>query len=307
MTARWRTVAVYAAALLGSAVVMGQSPSPGYKVPRTPWGDPDLQGIWTNIAEGQTPLERPAAMGTRAVLTDAEWQARVDGAKKQSGDLALRGVDVDVPSRQASRIIDPPNGRFPPLTPDGQRRQAALKAADARMAGPEDAPLFTRCITRGVLSMVPTLSNMYYEIVQSPGWVTILYEHVRVARLIPLDGRPHLEDGIRSWMGDPRGRWEGGTLVVETTNFRDGTLDAGFVASDALRVIERFTRTSAGEIAWQATVIDPKTYTAPITVALPLHNRPVPDQILEYACHEGNERNLELKLSIARFRERTKP
>src|SRR5262245_45138927 len=229
------------------------------------------------------------------------------GGHAYASKTATERMEVSVPSRQASRIIDPPNGRFPALTPEGERRKAALKIADDRMAGPEDAPLFTRCMSRGILSMLPTFSNQNYEIVQSPGWVAILYEHVRVARLIPLDGRPHVEDGIRTWMGDPRGRWEGDTLVIETTNFRDGSLDAGFVASDALRVVERFRRRSAEEIDWQATITDPKMYTAPITVALPLRNAPVPDQIIEYACHEGNYRIMELKLSTARGRERTKP
>jgi hypothetical protein len=243
-------------------------------------------------------------MGERAWLLDDEWRARANAATQMLNERGGRGVDSDVPSRQASRIIDPPNGRFPPLTPEGEHRKAALKAAEARMAGPEDAPLYTRCITRGVLSMLPTFSNMYYEIVQSPGWVAILYEQVRVARLIPLNGRPHVENAVRQWMGDAVGHWEGDALVVETTNFRDGTLDAGFVASDALRVVERFTRVSAGEISWQATITDPKVYTAPITVALPLHNSPVPDQIFEYACHEGNERTMSGMLRGARASER---
>jgi hypothetical protein len=136
--------------------------------------------------------------------------------------------------------------------------------------------------------MLPTFSNMYYQIVQSPGVVAILYEQIRDARIIPLDGRPHVGADIRLWMGDPRGRWENDTLVVETTNFRDGTLDAGFIASDALHVVERFRRVSANEIEWQATVTDPKVYTRPVTVALPLRSENAGDQILEYACHEGN-------------------
>ncbi len=299
MTGRERGLALVCSLLWLCTGTVGQSQGSAYRVPRTAWGDPDVQGFWTNIAESYTPLERPVSMGTRDVLTEAEWQERLTARSR-----ATERMEVDVPSRQASRIVDPPDGRFPPLTPEGERRKAALRAAESRMAGPEDSPLYTRCVSRGVLSMLPTFSNQYYEIVQSPGWVAILYEHIRVARLIPLDGRPHVEDGVRSWMGDPRGRWEGDTLVVETTNFRDGSIDAGFIASDALRVVERFTRTSAGEIKWRATATDPRMYTAPVTVALPLRSSPVPDQILEYACHEGNARPMEMKLSTARWRER---
>jgi hypothetical protein len=300
MTRRTRFLALGCAVAWLGTVVLAQSAASPWKTPRTAWGDPDLQGFWTNIAESFTPLERPVSIGTRTVINDAEWQERLAAFTRMANGRS----EVSTPSRQASRIIDPPNGRFPALTPEGTRRVAALKAAEARMEGPEDAPLYTRCMSRGVLSMLPTFSNQHYEIVQSPGWVAILYEHVRVARTIPLDGRPHVDDAIRTWMGDPRGRWEGDTLVVETTNFRDGSLDAGFVASDALRVVERFRRTSVGEMQWQATVTDPKMYTAPITVSLPLQKDAVTDQILEYACHEGNERTLEMKLSTARWKER---
>ncbi|MGE0393600.1 MAG: hypothetical protein AB7I25_08470 [Vicinamibacterales bacterium] len=291
-----------AMAWLGTAV-LGQAAARPWKTPRTAWDDPDLQGFWTNIGESFTPLERPVSMGTRTVINDAEWQERLAAYNRMANGRS----EVAPPSRQASRIIDPPNGRFPPLTPEGVRRAAALKAAEARMEGPEDAPLYTRCMTRGILTMLPTFSNQHYEIVQSPGWVAILYEHVRVVRTIPLDGRPHVDDAIRTWMGDPRGRWEGDTLVVETTNFRDGTLDAGFVASDALRVVERFRRTSASGMEWQATLTDPTMYTAPVTVSLPLTRDLETDQILEYACHEGNERILEMKLSTARWKEREAP
>lgn len=317
MSRGWRAGAVVALILAGTLLagsglagtgfgaglatgLAAQAKPAGYVVPRTPWGDPDLQGFWTNIAESFTPLERPVSMGTRAVITEAEWQDRVTAMRRMANGRS----EVSVPTRQASRIIDPPDGRFPALTPAGTRRMADLKAAEIRSAGPEDLPLYTRCLSRGVLSMLPTFSNQHYQIVQSKGWITILYEHVRVVRVIPLDGRPHEDDAIRTWMGDPRGRWEGDTLVVETTNFRDGSMDAGFVASDALRVVERFRRTAAGTITWQATVTDPKMYTAPFTVSLPLTRDTETDQILEYACHEGNERIVEMKLSTARWKER---
>lgn len=300
---RWTRVLALACAIgtLGTALA-GQSRAGGttYAAPRTAWGEPDLQGFWTNIAESFTPLERPVSMGTRAVITDAEWEERVTAYRRMANGRS----EVAMPSRQASRIVDPPDGRFPALTPEGTRRLAALKSAEAEMAGPEAAPLYSRCMSRGVLSMLPTFSNQHYQIVQSPGWVAILYEHIRVARMIPTDGRPHVEGAIRTWMGDPRGRWDGDTLVVETTHFRDGSMDAGFVSSDALRVVERFTRTSATDIQWQATVTDPVVYAAPFTVALPLRRDLATDQILEYACHEGNERIIEMKLSTARWKER---
>ena len=188
------------------------------------------------------------------------------------------------------------------MTEGGKKRQAAMNEARNLMRGPEDAPLYSRCLTRGILSMLPTFSNMYYQIVQSPGHAAILYEQIRDARIIPLDGRPHVGEDIQLWMGDPRGRWEGDTLVVETTNFRDGALDAGFIASDALHVVERFTRVSPNEIEWQATVTDPKIYTKPITVALPLRTENAGDQVFEYACHEGNY-NMEGALRGSRARE----
>lgn len=272
-----------------------------WKVPRTPWGDPDFQGFWTNVNEALTPLERLVEFGERLFLTDEEWKAREEVNEKEWRGRE-RPVETGVASRRASRIIDPPNGRFPPMTEGGKKRQAAMNEARNLMRGPEDAPLYSRCLTRGILSMLPTFSNMYYQIVQSPGHAAILYEQIRDARIIPLDGRPHVGEDIQLWMGDPRGRWEGDTLVVETTNFRDGALDAGFIASDALHVVERFTRVSPNEIEWQATVTDPKIYTKPITVALPLRTENAGDQVFEYACHEGNY-NMEGALRGSRARE----
>ena len=273
-----------------------------WSVPQTPWGDPDLQGLWTNRREATTPLERPIEFGTRRLLTDEEWEAREEASQREWGPRAFRGVDVGIASRRTSRIIDPANGRFPELTRGGQERAAALAEATERMAGPEDAPLYSRCLTRGVLSMLPTFSNMYYQIVQTPEYVAILYEQIRFVRIIPMDGRSHIAPQIRLWMGDPLGHWEDATLVVETTNFRDGSMQAGFVASDVLHVVERFTRVAPDEIEWEATVTDPKVYTKPITVALPIRNDEVPEQIFEYACHEGN-RSLTLGLRGSRIRD----
>ena len=271
-----------------------------WSVPRTSWGDPDLQGLWTNRREATTPLERPIVFGERRFLTDEEWEAREAASQREWGGRDFRGVDVGIASRRTSRIIDPPDGRFPTFTRERRERAAALAEAKERMDSPEDAPLYSRCLTRGVLSMLPTFSNMYYQIIQAPGYVAILYEQIRFVRIIPLDGRFHITPEIRLWMGDPRGHWQDDTLVVETTNFRDGSMDAGFVASDALHVVERFARVARDEIEWEATVTDPKVYTKPITVALPIRNDEVPEQIFEYACHEGN-RSMALGLRGSRI------
>ena len=209
---------------------------------------------------------------------------------------------MGVASRRTSRIIDPSNGRFPELTREGQERAASLAEARERFAGPEDAPLYARCLSRGVLSMLPTFSNMYYQIIQAPGYVAILYEQIRFVRIVPLDGRPHIGVRIQLWMGDPRGHWEDETLVVDTTNFTDGSMDAGFIASDALHVVERFTRVTHDEVEWTATVTDSKMYTTPITVALPIRNDEAGEQVFEYACHEGN-RSMDLGLRGYRVRD----
>ena len=281
--------------LAGQQASSAEQTDRAWSVPHTPWGDPDLEGLWTNRREATTPLERPVELGERLILTDEEWAEREAASQKTWGPRAFRGVDVGVASRRTSRIIDPSNGRFPELTREGQERAASLAEARERFNGPEDKPLYSRCLSRGVLSMLPTFSNMYYLINQAPGYVAILYEQIRFVRIVPLDGRPHIGDRIQLWMGDPRGHWEDDTLVVETTNFKDGSMDAGFIASDALHVEERFTRVAHDEVEWTATVTDSKLYTMPITVALPIRNDEAGEQIFEYACHEGN-RSMELGL-----------
>ena len=277
---------------------------------RTPWGDPDIQGTWPSGAMNDVPFERPVEMGERAELSDVEFLARRDAIQRMqeqdsspvpvpstSGDLnpPLHWREPPSASRQASLIVDPRNGRLPPMTTDGARR---AKAWQQRAAGPAwtaaaDFNPYDRCITRGVLgSTLPNLYGTGMEIVQTPGAVVIRYEMVHETRIIPLDGRPHLSPAIRSYMGDARGRWDGATLVVETTNFngRTGTFARngnGNPASEGLTLVERFTRLDATTLRYEATVDDPATWTRPWTVAFPLAADPS-YELFEYACHEGN-------------------
>ena len=280
-----------------------------FQSPRTQWGDPDLQGIWPSGQLIEVPFERAAQFGTRATLSDAEFAMRELILQRQnetdSAEFVTPGLtDVTPPqhwrergiaSRQASLVVDPPDGRIPPLTTDGARRAEVwrVRATDPAFAGPEDFNPYDRCITRGVLgSVMPNIYGSGMEIIQTPGQVVIRYEMIHETRTIPLDNRPHISDRIRSYMGDPRGRWEGDALVVETTNFngRTGSLGRngnGNPTSDTLRLVERFRLRDADTLEYQVTVDDPKTFTRPWTVAFPI----VRDRdyvFYEYACHEGN-------------------
>jgi hypothetical protein len=298
-----------------------------WKVNRLPWGDPDLQGIWPSTEMFGVPFERPEHFGTRAVLNDQEFGEReAQTAKQAQADLeefsaprADLGGGVSPPghwtergraTRQASLIVDPRNGRLPSMTPDGARRAAAARSTYSAenlwtFNGPEDLGVYDRCITRGVLrSTLPAGYNMGIQIVQAPGLVAIVYEMIHETRTIPLDGRPHSR--VRTYMGDPRGHWDGDTLVVETTSFngRVGASRNGHEhpMTDALRLTERFTRIAEDTMRYEATVDDPETWTRPWTVSLPLRLDPGYG-MHEYACHEGNYamRNI---LSGARAAER---
>jgi hypothetical protein len=192
---------------------------------------------------------------------------------------------------QAWLVVDPPDGKIPPLSPAGKDR-AATRAAARKTRGPadswEDFNLANRCITRGLPgSMIPGNYGNSYQIVQHPGLVTIRYEMTHETRIIPVDGSPHLPPSVRSYMGDPRGHWEGDTLVVETTNFKDASAYRGIANGATLRVTERFQRISPGQIRWMATFEDPQTWTKPWTLSMPLTFDDT-QPILEYACHEGN-------------------
>ena len=281
-----------------------------YTPPKTPWGDPDLQGEWPAYAN--IPMQRPASFGTRAYLTDEEFAQRAKTAQKQTEDdneefVPQSGkVNVTInppsywqehgkPDHQASLIVDPPNGRMPTLTPAGQAFLKSLRGGlgpgshfPDKVDSWEDFDAYSRCITRGpVSSMLPTLYNFGNQIMQAPGYVVIRNEMIHETRVIPTDGRPHAGKGVTSYMGDSRGHWEGNTLVVETTNFNENTSAGGAYFSDAAVMTEKFTRTGPEDLSYDLTVNDPKTWTKPWTLHMPYHL----DKsyvIYEYACHEGN-------------------
>jgi hypothetical protein len=278
--------------------------------PRTPWGEPDLQGYWPSVAMLGVPLERPVNLGERATLTDEEFarlpsQTRIRNANDAFfGESRDHWRDYGKPQRQTSLIVDPPNGRFPPLTPDGARRTAAIpNEARGSLNGPENASPQARCISRGAFgSMLPIGNSSGNQIVQSPGVVVIRNEMIHEARVIHVDGRPHVGARILSYMGDSRGRWEGSTLVVETTNFNEtGGINRAF--SHEARMTERFTRINDRTLGYQVTVDDPVTWTTPWTVAFPLEQDPA-FYLFEFACHEGNYWSMRSMLGGARLAEK---
>jgi hypothetical protein len=267
------------------------------KVSRTPWGDPDLQGTWDYRTI--TPLERARELGTREFYTEAEKKALEDRA----------GQRMDTPPEQirpglnhaqwwtdpgrfvsdgyrTSLIVDPPDGRIPPLTAEGRARQArAPNRNNAVNASWLDRGDQERCITYGLPSAsLPTLYNNNIQIVQAPGTAVIVHEMIHEARVVPLDGRPRLNDNVRAWIGSSRGWWEGDTLVVETTNFNGKHSYRG--STTGLHLIERYTRVAENRLELRLTVSDPTTWERPWTVLLPM--RPTEGELLEYACHEAN-------------------
>jgi hypothetical protein len=298
----------------------GQAAKKAYKTPRTAWGDPDLQGVWPSTDMVGVPLQRASNFGERNLLTDGEFKARQAAAARQTDeDNAEFNIDTVTseqeargtvggpvsppphwlergkPSYQASLIVEPPDGRMPPQTPEAAERVRALAARRAGH-GPadtyEDRSLYDQCITRGVLgSILPVIYNNGNQIVQAPGLVVLRNEMIHETRFFYTDGRPHISSKIRSFMGDSRARWDGDTLVVETTNMFDrngiGGNGGGQALSDALRITERFTRVDADTIEYRATIDDPKTYTRPFTLAFPWR-RDNNYGMFEYACHEGN-------------------
>jgi hypothetical protein len=276
-----------------------------WKVPRTPWGHPDLQGAWTSDSARGIPRERPEQFAGRAELTDQEYAERVardeqtiknalnaSGVQTGGRDGAWRGSQT---FRQSSLLVDPPDGRMPPLTPEALKRAAPRDRGsfgDGPFDGPEDFTLYDRCITRGIVGgVLPVPYGNGNWILQTPNSFVISYEMIHDTRVIPLDGRPHLGDDLRQYLGDSRGHWECETLVVETTNFTDqtslGANGNGLRHSQALRMVERFTRTAPDVLKYTITIDDPKTFTRPWTLSLPLVS-PEGFQPLPYECHEGN-------------------
>ena len=299
----------------------------GWSPVRTPWGDPDLQGAYTNKDENGIPMERPSQFQGKTIdqvqqaeLAEIVRQRQQDATERAPG---IGGAETgagpvhwyEYYGAKNSRpwlIVDPADGRIPSLTPEAQQRAAALQTARQGRGdadSPDDRSLYDRCITRGVPgSMMPAIYGNSYQIVQSPGFVAIRYEMIHETRVIPLDGRPHVDKDLRLYMGDPRGHWENNSLVVETTNF-NGRMSADIVgygspdrgASQQLRIVERFTPVNATTVEWSVTLDDPRTWTRPWTFVMNL-TKDDTQAVYEYGCHEGNY-GLSNILSAARAEE----
>jgi hypothetical protein len=317
---------VVAIALLAPAMAGAQTWTP----PRTPDGQPDLQGVWSDASI--TPLERPKALADRKVLTDAEVAQLKERAERLfsnrdsdfiPGDNLFLALWADAEAvhnpnatgsvlnmvprdfdNRTSLIVDPPDGRLPPVTTEGRRRQVDGQRANLQTPwqfgagpssgappavkspnGPADLSNVLRCVTWGVPKIAGNINyTSHQQIVQGPGYVVFLSEVNHEARMIPLDGRPHLSDRLRQWNGDSRGKWEGNTLVVETTNFSPKSFFMG--SADGLHLVERFTRTGPGTMDYEITVNDPATWTKPWTALIWL--KATQDRVHEFACHEGN-------------------
>jgi hypothetical protein len=306
MTARVITLAL-AAALLFPAGMLAQQPSAA--VPRTADSRPNLEGVWD--FRTATPLERRKEHAAKALFTPAEaadFERRE--AERIGGTVAVHapgwldyGAKV-LPDLRTSLVVDPLDGRIPPLTAAAQQRNAerASRRRAHGLDGPEAFTIAERCIVFSAgPPLVPGPYNNNIQIVQTPGAVMIYTEMIHDVRIVPMDGRPHLPANIRLWLGDSRGRWDGDTLVVETTNFTDQTPFRG--SDEHLRLIERFTRTSADTLTYEFTVDNPTAFTKPWTVRTQMAR--TAEQMYEYACHEGNYGLLNM-LSAARYVERNK-
>jgi hypothetical protein len=314
---RNRLVIAILLVFLGSMFLAAQAPrvtAKAWNPPRVADGHPDLQGTWNYSTI--TPMERPRELADKAFFSEAEatefekraLQSRnvdlnrettptargVINGTVETEDLASaynefwwdRGTKI-VATRRTSLVIDPPDGRIPPLTPQAQKRMAALEQFNERLAeGPEDRPLSERCIMRPNSGppMTPTGYNNNVELIQIPGYVVIFNEQIHDARIVPMDGRPHLPESVRQWMGDSRGHWEGDTLVVETTNFTDKTNFRG--SGEKMHLLERFTRSDPNTLLYEFTVNDPQSFAKPWKGQIPMRKSQEP--MYEYACHEGN-------------------
>ena len=326
-----RVLSVVAAfALMLPVAAPGQTRARAWTPPRTADGQPDLQGVW--LSKSATPLERPKALEGRSSLTDtevAELKTRaarlfMDGNSDfAAGDnfflaawsnpdrfkspTSTHGSEEMIErefDHRTSLIVTPPDGRIPPLTPEGRSRREATAAALRRADAAEALDIAHRCLSWGV----PRLGGRYgagdlgyYQILQTPGYVVLYMETGHEARIVPLDGRPHIPGSVRQWSGDSRGRWEGSTLVIETTNF---SRQSNFLGSaDGLHLVERLTRVAPDAIKYELTLTDPTTWTQPWTAEMPLKQSA--DRLYESACHEGNYHILTGILSAARAQEKT--
>ena len=284
-------------ALVLSAPASGQG-----SVPRTPWGDPALSGAWTNAT--MTPLQRPPDLADKEFLTAEDLAVRQgEVAQRSSLDNRPRTetgaynefwMERGKLNNRTSLVIDPPNGRLPSLTPTEQQRQG--RRTDSYIAAKFDSWLdfnkLDRCIIRGLPgAMMPGFYNHNYQIVQTEDYLVIVVEMIHEARIVPLDGREHIDPTLQQWLGDSRGHWEGDTLVVETTNFNNKILARGGTVlggDQHLRVVERLTRVSEDTVDYEITITNPTVWTEPWTVSTPMSPIDGEGAVFEYACHEGN-------------------
>jgi hypothetical protein len=330
-------VAVAGLALLAQMPVAGQQAatqanqqtaapaSNSFVAPRTAWGDPDLEGVFTFAT--LTPFQRPAGQAGKDRLTNEEQKALEEQLKKkQEENIATNehfsynalwfASDQGRPTGRTSIIVDPEDGRLPPLTERGEKLRAEMRAQaatkhigkDAIVDTWQDLSIYNRCIARP-MPRVTQEYNQGAEILQTPGYVAIFYESMHDVRVIPLDGRPHLDAGVRQWDGDSRGHWEGDTLVVDWTNFSDeeksdGSTPFGGFPQGNMHVTERFRKVNANTLDYLVTVEDPTIWTRPFTFDLPWRgDDPTyrgPDDLFEYACHEGNYRMVEDVITAAK-------
>ena len=288
-------------------VANGSAAATASATPRTPWGDPDLQGMWPIDKLNGTPVQRPESFAERRFLTDEEFAERVERLRglnaRYDEEIANNKMgighwaEMGEPNRLTSLIVEPANGRVPPLTAEGERKSATMTSSWSSIPFDRvsDFNPLDRCITRGLpASMFPFMYNSGIEIVQAPGYVVIRLELIHESRIIPVDGRPPLAPEIRHWLGESRGHWEGDTLVVETTNFNGespmlivGPGAKPLPTSEQLRVVERLTRIDADTIDYEIAVEDPVMLTQPWKAAFPLE-RDDEYRFFEYACHEDN-------------------
>ena len=317
----------YLAAVVAVAVVALLVPLPAAGQASTPWGDPDLQGVWDHRT--LTPLERPDQLAGKEVFTEEE------AAQFQAEQLSdIEGRDDAVPAdivgnynqfwfdrgttvvatRRTSRIVNPSDGRLPPLTPEAERRSTSPEAQRVTQAGRgivppvswEDLSPGSRCIHHGKAGppINPGAYNNNIQLFQAPGYVAIFNEQIHSVRVIPLDGRPHLGSGIRQWMGDSRGRWDGEVLIIETTNFNGKHAQAGrptLTSSEHQSLTERFSRLDAATLLYEYTVTDPATWSEPWTAQVTMNKSQ--DLLYEFACHEGNY-SMPVRLAGARATEK---
>ena len=321
MSSRLVPVLTIAASLVCGAALHAQQAG-RFSAPRTPWGDPDLQGSYSNKDENGTPFERPDDLAGKTMSDFGEKEMaalrKTRQARAQAGADKIGGSEeedtgagpshwyehLDANNTQPWFVFEPADGKVPALTKEARDRAAARQAA-RRGRGPADSwtdrSLYDRCITRGIPgSMMPAIYGNAYDITQAPGFVAIRYEMIHETRVIPINSRKHLPSSMKSYTGDARAHWEGDTLVIETTNFMDGNAYRG--ASANLKMTERYTLVGPTTIKWEARFEDPSTWEKPWAFTMPLKRDTEDGGLFEYACHEGN-RGLHNILSAARAEE----